>query len=96
MAVLKKFFVYAPYRGKEHGIGSALYAALHSYARQERLEAMGRRRTRRRGAAATGSTGAGKSDELAKMRDWGRANGFKVSSRGRVSQELQDAYAAAH
>lgn len=57
----------------------------------------GRRQTRRRGgAAATSSGGAVKSDELAKMREWGRANGYKVSSRGRVSQELQDAYAAAH
>ena len=58
----------------------------------------GRRQTRRRGAAgaATAGNGSGKSDELAKMREWGRANGFKVSSRGRVSQELQDAYAAAH
>ncbi len=58
----------------------------------------GRRQTRRRGAAAASSGGAGaaKSDELAKMREWGRENGYKVSSRGRVSQELQDAYAAAH
>ncbi|GGK58089.1 histone-like nucleoid-structuring protein Lsr2 [Ornithinimicrobium pekingense] len=58
----------------------------------------GRRQTRRRGAAGAGASGNGpaKSDELAKMREWGRANGFKVSSRGRVSQELQDAYAAAH
>ncbi len=57
----------------------------------------GRRQTRRRGAAPTApSGGSAKSDELAKMREWGRANGFKVSSRGRVSQELQDAYAAAH
>jgi hypothetical protein len=57
----------------------------------------GRRQTRRRGgAAATTSGGAVKSDELAKMREWGLANGYKVSSRGRVSQELQDAYAAAH
>lgn len=57
----------------------------------------GRRQTRRRGAGAGSSTGgSAKSDELAKMREWGRANGFKVSSRGRVSQELQDAYAAAH
>lgn len=54
----------------------------------------GRRQTRRR----TGGSGGGsaKSEELAKIREWGRENGFKVSSRGRVSQELQDAYAAAH
>ena len=54
----------------------------------------GRRQTRRR--AGAGGTSSGRSEELAKMREWGRENGFKVSSRGRVSQELQDAYAAAH
>lgn len=53
----------------------------------------GRRQTRRR---AGGATNSGRSEDLAKMREWGRENGFKVSSRGRVSQELQDAYAAAH
>lgn len=58
----------------------------------------GRRQTRRRssGSSASSNGGSAKSDELAQMREWGRANGFKVSSRGRVSQELQDAYAAAH
>jgi hypothetical protein len=58
----------------------------------------GRRHTRRRGTAGTtaASAGSAKSDELAQIREWGRANGFKVSSRGRVSQELQDAYAAAN
>lgn len=58
----------------------------------------GRRQTRRRGGAGSAASGGSpaKSDELAQMREWGRANGFKVSSRGRVSQELQDAYAAAH
>lgn len=53
----------------------------------------GRRQTRRR--ASGGATGA-KSEDLARMREWGRSNGFTVSSRGRVSQELQEAYAAAH
>lgn len=54
----------------------------------------GRRQTRRRSGGT--STPSGRSEDLAKMREWGRDNGFKVSSRGRVSQELQDAYAAAH
>lgn len=53
----------------------------------------GRRQTRRR---AGSSSAAGRSEDLAKVREWGRENGYKVSSRGRVSQELQDAYAAAH
>ncbi|ANS78847.1 Histone protein Lsr2 [Serinicoccus hydrothermalis] len=52
----------------------------------------GRRQTRRKGS----STSSGRSDELAKVREWGRENGFQVSSRGRVSQQLQDAYAAAN
>lgn len=54
----------------------------------------GRRQTRRRGTG--GASTGGRSDDLAKMREWGRENGYKVSSRGRVSQEVQDAYAAAH
>lgn len=52
----------------------------------------GRRQTRRRGSSST----SGSSEDLSKIREWGRENGFKVSSRGRVSQELRDAYAAAH
>lgn len=30
------------------------------------------------------------------LRAWAKENGFKVSDRGRVSQEAQDAYDAAH
>jgi hypothetical protein len=51
----------------------------------------GRRQTRRRGTSTSGP-----SEDLSKIREWGRENGYKVSSRGRVSQELRDAYAAAH
>lgn len=54
----------------------------------------GRRQTRRAGRAG-GASGATR-DELAKMREWGRENGFQVSDRGRVSRELQEAYAAAN
>ncbi|MBC9956380.1 Lsr2 family protein [Yimella sp. cx-51] len=35
-------------------------------------------------------------EDLNKVREWGRANGFSVSERGRVSREVQEAYAAAH
>ncbi|SOC56334.1 histone-like nucleoid-structuring protein Lsr2 [Ornithinimicrobium cerasi] len=59
----------------------------------------GRRQTRRRQSASSGSgtgSASAKSEELARVREWGRENGYKVSSRGRVPQELQDAYAAAH
>lgn len=51
----------------------------------------GRRQTRRR----SGSTPNAGTD-LGQVREWGRANGYKVSDRGRVPQEVQDAYRAAH
>ncbi|GAB3491453.1 histone-like nucleoid-structuring protein Lsr2 [Flexivirga sp.] len=50
-------------------------------------------RGRTRVAAPTRS--AGRTD-LNKVRDWGRKNGFKVSDRGRVSAEVQEAYARAN
>ncbi|HKJ11262.1 MAG TPA: Lsr2 family protein [Ornithinimicrobium sp.] len=53
----------------------------------------GRRQTRRRNG---GSGGGSSREELAKIREWGRANGYQVSDRGRVSQDVQEAYAAAH
>lgn len=45
--------------------------------------------------ARSGAPAAGRQD-LNKMREWGRSNGFKVSDRGRVSGELQEAYARAN
>lgn len=51
----------------------------------------GRQHRRSRNAA-----GPGRSEDLARMRQWGRENGYPVSDRGRVSKALQDAYAAAH
>ncbi|MDQ2852381.1 Lsr2 family protein [Dermatophilaceae bacterium Sec6.4] len=53
------------------------------------------RGTRRAGAPARPASTAGRED-LNKMREWGRANGFTVSDRGRVSGELQEAYARAN
>lgn len=38
----------------------------------------------------------GNSDELAKIREWAKANGHEVSSRGRISQAVRNAYDAAH
>ncbi|WP_263090278.1 histone-like nucleoid-structuring protein Lsr2 [Curtobacterium sp. RIT-PI-V] len=38
----------------------------------------------------------GNSEELAKIREWANANGHEVSSRGRISQAVRDAYEAAH
>lgn len=34
--------------------------------------------------------------DLRTIRAWARANGVKVSERGRVSQDVQDAFRAAH
>lgn len=34
--------------------------------------------------------------DLNKVREWGRKNGYKVSDRGRVSAEVQEAYARAN
>lgn len=51
-------------------------------------------RGRGRGAAAP-SRSAGRTD-LNKVREWGRKNGYKVSDRGRVSAEVQEAYARAN
>jgi len=50
----------------------------------------GRSRGTRR--ATTRSSRAGSTD----IRDWGRANGFDVSERGRISAELRAAYDKAH
>ena len=53
------------------------------------------RAVRGRGARVAPTRAAGRTD-LNKVRDWGRKNGFKVSDRGRVSAEVQEAYARAN
>lgn len=53
------------------------------------------RRVKGRVSRSTRSTGNAKED-LNKMREWGRANGYQVSERGRVSRDVQEAYAAAN
>jgi hypothetical protein len=52
----------------------------------------GRRVSGRR--AASRGRGRGSSD-ASKIREWAKANGYKVSERGRVSAEIREAYAAA-
>ncbi|WXF92934.1 histone-like nucleoid-structuring protein Lsr2 [Curtobacterium flaccumfaciens pv. flaccumfaciens] len=46
--------------------------------------------------APGGAPKRGNSEELAKIREWARANGHEVSSRGRISQAVREAYDAAH
>lgn len=55
---------------------------------------------RRSASGAAPKTGGapkrGNSEELAKIREWAKENGYEVSSRGRISTQVQEAYAAAH
>jgi hypothetical protein len=46
--------------------------------------------------AAASSAPKSNKDELAKIRQWAKDNGIEVSSRGRISQAIQDQYRAAH
>ena len=52
------------------------------------------RRVKGRVSRTTRAFGA--KDDLNKIREWGRANGYQVSERGRVSRDVQEAYAAAN
>ncbi|OII18873.1 histone-like nucleoid-structuring protein Lsr2 [Curtobacterium sp. MCBA15_013] len=47
-------------------------------------------------SAATSSKARSNPDELAKIREWAAANGHEVAARGRISQQVRDAYAAAN
>jgi hypothetical protein len=51
----------------------------------------GRRDGRRRGAGTTTDK-----DQIKAIRDWGKKQGLKVSDRGRVSADVQEAYEKAH
>lgn len=50
--------------------------------------------SRRRPARASRATGA--KGDLGAIRDWARANGYKVSDRGRISSAVREAYEAAN
>jgi hypothetical protein len=54
------------------------------------------RRVQSRSGNGTGASGKSDHAELQAMRKWAKENGVKVSDRGRVSKEVQDAYRAAH
>lgn len=53
------------------------------------------RRVAGRKARGTGAA-SGSSSDTALIRDWARAQGYEVSSRGRIAQEIRDQYYAAH
>lgn len=44
----------------------------------------------------TRGTGRVASNNAGEIREWARANGYKVSERGRISAEIQEAYDAAN
>ena len=48
------------------------------------------------GSAPKSAPKRGNSEELGKIREWAKENGYEVSSRGRSSTQVQEAYAAAH
>ena len=49
----------------------------------------------RSGTGRTTASGADR-QQLAKIREWARANGHQVSDRGRISKTVVDAFQAAH
>lgn len=59
----------------------------------EHAKKVGGRRARRKTSAAVGASPA---SNLSDIRQWAKENGYAVSSRGRISAEIQEAYAAAH
>ena len=71
---------------------SALRDALAPYVGHAR-RAAGRRTATK--AASARSTSGGKRD-VSEVREWARANGHKVSERGRLSAEILAAYDKAH
>ena len=48
------------------------------------------------GASAKTSDGSGSAGSTSEIRAWAQANGHDVSSRGRVSSEVREAYERAH
>jgi len=50
---------------------------------------------RARVASAPRAAGRSSKEDLAPVREWARANGYRVSDRGRIPGEVRDAYAAA-
>ncbi|WP_277452773.1 Lsr2 family protein [Janibacter sp. DB-40] len=53
------------------------------------------RRVAGRRSSGSSSSSRSNSNELAKIREWARANGHEVSDRGRISKKVRDAYAKA-
>lgn len=69
---------------------SALRDALSSYVASARRD-KGSSKNRRAGSGATK-----KNSDTAKIRQWAQENNYNVADRGRIHQEIQDAYYQAH
>lgn len=67
--------------------------AFAPYVAEARKARGGRRRSAASGSGRRRSGGAGSASEI---RTWARENGYEVSERGRVSEEVRSAYDAAH
>jgi len=65
-----------------------LIAALEPFTSRARKIGGGRR------SSTKSPTGKTDKSQLQVIRDWARANGHQVSDRGRISQEVQDAFNA--
>ena len=53
-------------------------------------------RSRGRGRAASSAGKSSDADRNRRIREWGRENGYNVSSRGQISRNIIDAYEAAN
>lgn len=54
------------------------------------------RRTGGRRQTGRSNGGGSNRSDLQKIREWAKENGYQVSDRGRISKEVQEAYAAAN
>jgi hypothetical protein len=60
-----------------------------------RADGPGRRARSATGTSPRSSGSATPKEDLGALREWARANGYKVSERGRIPGEVREAYAAA-
>ena len=87
------------YRGKDYTVdltdaeADRFDAAIEPFV--SAATALGGRSNTRRSAESRSSSGMTR-DELQNIRAWARANGHKVSDRGRIKSDIIDAYHAAH
>ncbi|MCI2264762.1 histone-like nucleoid-structuring protein Lsr2 [Sediminivirga luteola] len=70
-----------------------LRGALSPYLGKARRVSAARSRARRTQSGGSGSSSGG---SLTKVRAWAREQGYQIGDRGRVPQEIVEAYKAAH